>query len=90
MLSVQIHGNTINLCLPINKLLNANTAVVEKDHEFHEVFKIFDGRNNNCSKLFMYKPGNYDQINTNNKLILCLKIMESTLIDMFSTPSITI
>ena len=62
----------------------------KKDHEFHEVFKIFDGRNNNCSKLFMYKPGNYDQINTNNKLILCLKIMESTLIDMFSTPSITI
>ena len=43
---------------------------------------------NKCNKLNEYKTRFYNHINTKNAVLEYLEILETKLIDMFSTPSI--
>ena len=87
-ISIKSHGININLRPLINKLLNTEKMVLRKDYGFDETFNIFDEIDNMRNRLYAYKPKASNTINTNNKLLEYLKIMEGKLTEMFSSPDI--
>ena len=87
-IKVKNQGNNINLHPLLKKFENAKTTVLKQGYRFDRVFKILDEIDNKCSKLDVYKLWSSDKINTKNKMLKYLKIMEDKLIAICSTSSI--
>ena len=72
------------------KLLKTETKVLKKimDKTFDKTFNISDKIDNNCNKLYNYKPRTSNKINTKETLLNFFRIIEDKLLDMLSLPSI--